>query len=75
MGEGANRIMRTMASRYQQEFDEMSRQLQWLEHKAQSGKEKDLKKLARWKERNLARYERAQKVLADLNKHYDEWGL
>lgn len=54
---------------------ELSKQLGWLQYKAQSGKEKDLDKLEHWKRKNLNMYERLQREVEQLREHYSEWGL
>ena len=57
------------------QLNEMSRQIQWLQHKAQSGKEKDVQKMQAWEKKNRDRYEKIQREVERLTEHYAEWGL
>ena len=54
---------------------ELSKQLGWLQLKAQSGKQKDLDKLEHWKRKNLNMYERLQREVEWMREYYSEWGL
>ncbi len=54
---------------------ELSKQLGWLQHKAQAGKKKDLDKLEHWRLKNLNTYERLQREVERLREHYSEWGI
>jgi predicted nucleic acid-binding Zn-ribbon protein len=70
MGKGGTYLDIRMAR-----LTELSKQLGWLRHKAQSGKKKDLDKLKHWKRKNLNLYERLQKEVERLREHYSEWGI